>query len=250
MTMIVSIVNQKGGTGKTTTCVNLGAALAQSKKKVLLLDMDQQGSLTYSLGMSDFEFSLDDVLMGEKELSEVVVKKEGMDVVPSDTRLADTELTIIDAEDRESILKSVLTDVKSYDYILIDCPPSLSLLTINALNASDKVLIPMQMEVLSLQGLDLIAETIQKIRDAFNPTLDVIGILPVMVDKRRKLSTEVFNHISENYQFPIFKNQIRTNVRASEAPSFGTSVLAYDPGSNSAKDYKAFAKEFISVSKN
>ena len=134
-----------------------------------------------------------------------------------------------------------------YDYILIDCPPSLSLLTINALNAADRVIIPLQMEVLSLQGLDLIIDTVAKIKNVFNDNLQVEGLLPVMVDRRRKLSQEVYEHINENYDFKIFDSKIRTNERASEAPSFGSSVISYAPGSNSAKDYMMFAEELISL---
>lgn len=245
--MIVSIVNQKGGTGKTTTAVNLGAVLARKKKKVLLIDLDPQGSLSYSLGISEFEKSMADVLLGEASVNNTLQDAENMSVAPSDTGLADSELTIFQIEKRESILKEAMAGVDGFDYILIDCPPSLSLLTINALNASDRVIIPMQMEVLSLQGLDLIVNTISRIKDAYNPNLDILGILPVMVDRRRKLSMEVYDHIAENYQFKIFDSQIRTNVRATEAPSFGTSVIEYDPSCNSAKDYMALGKEFLKL---
>ena len=245
--MIVSIVNQKGGTGKTTTAVNLGAVLARKKKKVLLIDLDPQGSLSYSLGISEFENSMADVLLGEVSINDTLQSAENMSVAPSDTGLADSELTIFQIENRESILKEAMGGVDKFDFVLIDCPPSLSLLTINALNASDRVIIPMQMEVLSLQGLDLIVNTISRIKDAYNPDLDILGILPVMVDRRRKLSMEVYDHIAENYQFKIFDSQIRTNVRATEAPSFGTSVIEYDPACNSAKDYMALGKEFLKL---
>lgn len=244
--MIIAIVNQKGGTGKTTTTVNLGSALARSGKKVLLIDLDAQGNLSYSLGIVDVDKSLSDLFEGSVDFSDIIHEREGMDVLPSNVQLAEIELSISDVEERESQLKYLLKDcVNAYDYILIDCPPSLSLLTVNALNSADGVIIPMQMEVLSLQGLDLIMETIEKVQAGLNPSLKILGILPVMVDSRRKLSTEVHEHISENYNAYVFGNKIRNNVKASEAPSFGESVLSYAPSSNSAKDYFAFADEFL-----
>lgn len=247
--MIIAVVNQKGGTGKTTTTVNLGKALAQKKKKILLLDMDPQGSMGYSLGITKPERTIADVFTEEAAIADVIVKREGMDVIPSDVSLADIELSLAEMKDRNSVLKSILEEVKGYDFILIDCPPSLSLLTVNALCAARRVLVPMQMEVLSLQGLDLISQTIEKISKVFNPELRILGIVPVMVDTRRKLTTEINEHIRENYDFFIFKSQIRANVRASEAPSFGESVITYAPKSNSALDYLALAKEFLSIVK-
>lgn len=245
---IISIVNQKGGTGKTTTSINLGSALAKEGKSVLLVDMDSQGNLGYSFGL-EIEQSICDVLEGEKDINEVVLSSdEGLDVIPSDMRLVDIELSLIDMDNRQAILSSHLASLnKSYDYILIDCPPSLSILAVNSLYASEKVIIPMLMEVLSLQGLDQIIQTIQKINASYDKKLEVLGILPVMVDKRRKLSEEVKEHINENYDVRIFDSMIRNNVKASEAPSFGQSVIAYAPGSNSAKDYTAFSKEILAL---
>lgn len=245
--MIIAIVNQKGGTGKTTTTVNLGCALAKKGKKVLLIDLDAQGNLSYSLGLTDFDDAMAEVLVGEALLNDILLESEGVHVAPSNIGLADVEISIANVEDRESLLKNHLETADGYDYILIDCPPSLSLLTINALNAADRVIIPLQMEVLSLQGLDLIIDTVAKIKNVFNDNLQVEGLLPVMVDRRRKLSQEVYEHINENYDFKIFDSKIRTNVRASEAPSFGSSVISYAPGSNSAKDYMMFAEELISL---
>lgn len=246
--MIIGIINQKGGTGKTTTTINLGAALAERRKRVLLIDLDSQGSLSYSLGIVDFEQSLSDVFDGKAELADIVQKTEKMSVAPCDISLADTELSLADAQGREYFLQKLLKDLKAtYDYILIDCPPSLSVLTVNALTAAQLVIIPMQMEVLSLQGLDLVSDTIEKIRSTVNDSLEVAGILPVMVDKRRKLTQEIHDHINENFDFRIFDTIIRSNVKASEAPSFGQSVVNYAPTSNSAKDYKSFAKAFIKL---
>lgn len=247
MTKVIAIVNQKGGTGKTTTTVNLGCALAKLGKKVLLVDLDAQGNLSYSLGILDVSQSMGQVLLGDKVLSDILLEREGLRVAPATIDLADVEINIAGALARESILKKAISKVKGIDYLLIDCPPSLSLLTINALNAADEVIIPLQMEVLSLQGLDQIITTINQIKGVLNPNLKILGLLPVMVDKRRKLSQEIFDHIEENYKFKIFKSRIRTNVRASEAPSFGKSLISYAPTSNGAKDYISFASEFVEL---
>lgn len=248
--MIIAIVNQKGGTGKTTTTINLGRGLSESKKRVLLVDMDAQGSMGYSLGILHAERSMAEVIQGEAAISDIIVSREELHIAPSGVSLADLELAIADEPNRESILKEILDEVKNdYDHVLIDCPPSLSLMTINALTCADKIIIPMQMEVLSLQGLDLISDTIEKIRETSNPNLTVLGILPVMFDKRRKLSNEIMDHIRENYDFRIFSNYIRTNVRASEAPSFRQSVLTYAPSSSSAQDYRSFTKELLKTIK-
>lgn len=251
MATVITIINQKGGTGKTTTSVNLGCALALKKKKVLLVDLDPQGNLSYWLGANDIEASMAEVMMREAKIAEVIITTdEGVDVAPSDINLADVEINIAGVENRESQLDEILCEVKEdYDIILIDCPPSLSLLTINALTASDKVIVPLQMEVLSLQGLNQISDSIGKIRDVLNDKLEIMGLLPVMVDNRRNLSREVYEHIEENYELKLFKSRIRTNVRISEAPSFGESVLSYSPTSNGAVDYKAFAKEVLSLLK-
>lgn len=243
--MIIAIVNQKGGTGKTTTTVNLGSALAKMGKKVLLIDLDPQGNLSYSLGIEEPRHFLDEVLLGEIGLSDILVEREGMKIAPSRVELADVELTIAMMKRRESILKSKLKGLDKYEFVLIDCPPSLSLLTVNALNAANEIIIPLQMEVLSLQGLDQILTTVGKMQGVFNKSLAISGILPVMVDNRRKLSSEVLDYIEENYDLPIFNSRIRTNVRASEAPSFGKSAVKYAPSSNSAKDYMAFANEIV-----
>jgi chromosome partitioning protein len=246
----VAIVNQKGGTGKTTTTINLGSALAQAGKQVLVLDLDPQGNLSYSLGIMEFEMGLANAMLGEIALQEVLVRREKMDVAPSDVSLADAELSLVSVDGRERILSRLLNGIKGYDYILIDCPPSLSILTINALCASDKVIIPMQMEVLSLQGLDMIIKTINKVKKAFAVKPEILGLLPVMVDARRKLSGEVRSHIADNYDIRMFNTSIRTSVKASESPSFGKSVVKYQPSSSSAKDYQAFAAEFLNLTGN
>ena len=243
----ISIVNQKGGTGKTTTTLNLGAALAALKKSVLIVDMDSQGNLGYSLGLDDGK-SLSDLIEGNSEVAEVIQVREGVSVIPSDMRLVDIELSLADLVDRHRVVLDRLAgSLEQFDYVLFDCPPSLSVLSVNALFASDYVIIPMLMEVLSLQGLDQIIASISKINSAYNKELSILGILPVMVDKRRKLTEEVRDHIRENYDVNIFDSYIRNNVKASESPSFGSSVIAYAPSSNSAKDYTLFAKEIVEL---
>lgn len=241
----VAIINQKGGTGKTTTTINLGSGLAKKKKKVLLIDLDAQGNLTYALGVQDYQVSMADVMVGEAELNDVLVESGGMAVAPSDNRLADAELTLLEQSNREQNLKNALKDAKGFDFVLIDCPPSLSVLTLNALMAADKIVIPMQMEVLTLQGLDQILSTVNEVKSTFGHEIAVSGILPVMFNQRRKLSQEIKEYILANYDVNIFDTFIRTNVSASEAPSFGQSVIDYQPNSNSAQDYLSFTKEFL-----
>ena len=244
---VISIVNRKGGTGKTTTTLNLSSALAKMGKKVLAIDLDSQGNLGYSLGL-DAEKTIVDVLEGTKKMSDVLQESEGFHTITSDTRLVDIELSLGEVKDRQSVLeKNLNTLPEGYDYILIDCPPSLSILTVNALYASEYVIIPLLMEVLSLQGLDQIIQTIDRINSSYQKELKILGILPVMVDKRRKLSSEVREYIQNNYELMIFETMIRNNVKASESPSFGKSVVAYAPSSNSARDYKAFAKEITKL---
>lgn len=229
--MILAVVNQKGGTGKTTTTVNVGSALAIKGKKVLLIDLDAQGNLSYSLGIQGKGKTMSDVFLGETAIDDILIEREGMSIAPADIGLADAELTLSGAGNREYLLRDALRKMRHrFDYVLIDCPPALSLLTVNALSASDHVLIPMQLEVLSLQGLDLITETIRKTRQSLNPALSILGILPVMIDQRRKLTSEILAHIQENYEVSVFNTRIRNNVKASEAPSFGSSVIAYAPG--------------------
>lgn len=247
----ISIVNQKGGTGKTTTVISLGAVLAKKGKKVLLIDLDPQGNLSYSLGINESDYTIGDVLMGDATAKQSIVhiEDEELDIIPSSIDLANIEISIAQIEERELQLKKTLKGLSRYDYVLIDCPPSFSLLAVNSLTLSNEVIIPMQMTALSLQGLDLIYSTIEQIRESLNPKLKILGILPVMVDKRRKLSSEVESYIQDNFDIKLFESGIRNNVKAAEAPSFGKSVINYAPSSNSAKDYQEFGNEFLSISK-
>jgi len=245
---IVAVVNQKGGTGKTTTTLNLSVALAARKQRVLAIDLDTQGNLTYSMGFMELEKSLTDVFYEDSTWSETLLRAENIDLMPANVSLADVELSMSGNDQRAFFLKDLLLPIQGqYDWILIDCPPSLSTLTLNALTAANGILIPMQLEVLSLQGLDLIQQTVAKIRASTNPNLDILGILPVMVDYRRKLSAEVLAHMETHYTIPVFSTQIRTNVKASESPSFGMSILKYAPQSNAAKDYRALAEEWLKM---
>lgn len=243
---IVSVINQKGGTGKTTTTINLGSALQKLGKRVLLIDLDPQANLSYSLGITDPACTLADVFTGTKKLKDCLQDRDGLFVAPGSNELVDIEISLVNEKERERFLQQMLSEIKGFDYILIDCPPSLSLLTVNALAASKEVLIPLQMEVLTLQGLGQILNTVRQIKETLNPKLTVKGIVVVMYDKRRKLSSEIEDYLKENIDEYIFKQRIRLNVKLAEAPSFGKSVLDYDASSYGAKDYLGLAKEFIS----
>ena len=244
--MIIAVTNHKGGTGKTTTALNLGAALAANKKKVLLVDLDPQGNLSYSLGITATDRDICRLFTEELTFEEVVCKVEGMDVLPATMDLADIELTLQSVPNRTHILKLMLEErSKDYDFVIIDCPPSRSLLTINALCLADCVLVTILLDVLSIQGLMHIMKTIHDVRDAFNSKLTLMGVLPVMVDLRMKLPLEVRELIAENKEIPLLKTIIRSNVKVAEAPSHAMSVISYAPQSIGAKDYKALAKEIM-----
>lgn len=245
-TTTVAVINQKGGTGKTTTTINLGSALSKLGKRVLLLDLDPQANLSYSLAVTEPTATLADAFLGNATLQEVLVEKDGLWIAPGSNELVDIEISLVSQPEREKFLQSMLKDLKGFDYVLIDCPPSLSVLTLNALTASNEVLIPLQMEVLTLQGLDQIMNTVEKIKKAFNPKLKIKGIVVVMFDMRRKLSQEVLEYLQQNVKEHIFKQTIRLNVKLAEAPSFGRSIMEYDASSNGARDYMALAQEFIS----
>jgi chromosome partitioning protein len=247
---IISVTNQKGGTGKTTTSVNLGAALTKLGKKVLLVDFDTQSNLTYSFGINPENGTIADVLQARQTLQAILVKKEGMMIAPSSTALADVEVSLVNKIGRERFLKDRLKGLEGFDYIFIDSPPSLSVITLNALNAADEVLIPVQMEILSLQGLSLLLNTIREIREVLNDHLKVCGIVPFMYDARRRLSEEVLNQLKTTVKSEyIFKTSVRECVKIAEAPSFAQTVMSYAPKSNGADDFLALAKEFLKKEK-
>jgi chromosome partitioning protein len=242
---ITCIVNQKGGTGKTTTAINLGTALAMKGKKVLLIDLDPQGNLSYSFGITDNVPSMAEVLQGKQTLQAILVTREGLSIAPAFPSLSDVEVSLVNKIGRENVLKDALSEVKGFDYVFIDSPPSLSVLTVNALNTADEVLIPAQMEVLSLQGLTQLLNTVQEVKKVLNKTLKVRGIVPSMYDGRRRLSSEVLETIQTNLKEKVFKSHIRECVKIAEAPSFAKSVLSYAPHSNGATDFMGLANEFI-----
>jgi len=244
---IISIANRKGGAGKTTTAINLSVALVRKGKKVLVLDMDPQANLTFAFGIKPATGSIVHVLHAVHAIHALRVNKEGVDIVPSEKQLADVELELAGKIGRESILKNSIATLSGYDYIFIDCPPSLGLLTINALNASDYVLVPTQMEVLALQGLAQLFDTVYEVKQILNSKLEIIGIIPFMYDERRNLSAEILAEIQKNVKERIFKTVVRECVKIAEAPSFEKSVLAYAPSSHGAEDFTNLAKEFLSL---
>lgn len=246
--MIISVVNHKGGTGKTTTTINLGKALVLNKKSVLLIDMDAQANLSYSLGIESDNKSIGEVLFKQCSIKEAITEREKISIVSAGNKLFQYEEAIIKSNYGFFLLKDALKEV-NYDFILIDCPPSQSHLNINALTASDKVLIPMLMDVLSLQGLNQILATVEMVRENLNPDLEVLGVLGVLVDERRQLTRDILEHVQTNYPVSVFNNYIRANVKAAEAPSFGKSVIEYSPDSNSARDYLSVCQEFLNVIK-
>jgi len=238
---IITVTNQKGGTGKTSITMNLGVALAIKGKKILLIDLDPQANLTYSFGINDPKNTIVEVLQGKQTLQTILVKKEGVDIAPSSPLLADLEVSIINKIGREQLLSDRLKGLKGYDYVFIDSPPSLSILTINALTTASEVLIPLQMEILSFQGLTQLLKTINEVKNILNKKLKINGIVVSMYDGRRKLSSEIKNNLKEK----VFNSVIRVCVKIAEAPSFAKSVLNYAPSSNGAIDYKNLAEEFL-----
>ena len=249
---VISLANQKGGVGKTTTSVNLGADLATMGKKVLLIDADAQGNATSGVGIqkSDIQKDIYDILVNEEPISEAIIpsKHEGLDIVPATIQLsgADSELTPKMA--RETRLLNALKSVSDqYDYVLVDCPPSLGLITVNAFTASDSILIPVQTEYYALEGLSQLLNTVQLVKKHFNPDLDVEGVLLTMYDSRTKLGQQVNDEVRKYFGDKVYDTIITRNVRLSEAPSYGLPIIDYDPNSKGSELYMQFAKEVLAA---
>lgn len=250
MGKIISVVNQKGGVGKTTTTVSLSACLAHQGKSVLLIDIDPQGNATSGLGIDaeELENTVYQVLIGQSSLENTIVNTEfgPLDVAPSDIQLAGAEVELVSVDQREYVLKNALDAVKNkYDYILIDCPPSLNLMTINALVASNSVLIPVQCEYYALEGLSRLMQTVKSIKKQLNAGLEIEGILLTMYDSRTNLSLMVAEEVKKFFPKKVYRTVIPRNVRLSEAPSYGQPIIAYDPYSRGAESYLALANEVI-----
>ena len=245
---IISLVNQKGGVGKTTTTNNLGASLVKAGKRVLLIDLDPQANLSYSLGVRGGDYrSVYDVLRGTAKLKDIILThKNGVDIAPSHINLSGVELELASQVGREQILKDALKGVAdNYDYVLIDCAPSLGIITLNALVASKEVFIPVQTEVLALQGMSQLLKTINLVRERLNSELEVTGVIGTMYDSRKKLSEEVMESLNEHFSGKLFKTLIRSNVSLAESPSSGVDIISYKADSYGAKDYQALAEEVI-----
>ena len=252
MAKLVSIVNQKGGVGKTTSAVNLAAALGALGKKILLVDIDPQGNTTSGYGISrkNLNATSYEILIGSATAGEAVIKTkfEGVDIIPSNMNLAGAELELAVMDKRESLLKNALATVQeNYDFIFFDCPPSLGLITLNALTASDSFIVPIQCEYYALEGLSQLMATVRTIKRLYNPLVELEGVLLTMYDGRLNLTQQVVSEVKNFFPKKVYATVIPRNVRLSEAPSFGEPVLYYDKGSKGAESYNLLALEFLKM---
>ncbi len=250
MGKVIAIANQKGGVGKTTTAVNLSACLGKKGKKTLIIDIDPQGNTTSGLGVDPrkIEQSIYDCIINDVPMSAVIVKTdfEGLWLCPSNINLAGAELELVMKEDREYVLKKAIGEVKNlFDFILIDCPPSLGLITLNSFTATDSILVPIQCEYYALEGLSQLTNTIKMVKKKLNPTLAMEGVLPTMFDARTNLSIQVVDEVKKFFGNKVYRTIIPRNVRLSEAPSFGQPIIEYDKNSRGAECYMDLADEVI-----
>ena len=254
MGKIISFANQKGGVGKTTTCINLAAYVAAMGKKVLVLDLDPQGNATSGLGIEkdkDLK-TIYDLISGDTDVNDVIKQTivENLDIIPSTVDLAGAEIEMVQMPQREKIIKGILDPIKdSYDFTMIDCPPSLGLITVNSLTASDSVIIPITCEFFSLEGLTQLMNTIKLIKYHLNPSIDIEGVVMTMKDKRSNLTAQVSDEILKFFGKRVFFTYIPRNIRLAEAPSHGEPILIYEPSSKGAEAYMSLAEEFLDRNK-
>lgn len=250
MGRIIAIANQKGGVGKTTTAINLSACLAEKGQKVLAIDMDPQGNMTSGLGLDkdSIEKNIYDLMIGESDVKEVLQKDalDNLDVIPTSIDLSAAEIELIGVEDKEYIIKNAIEEIKdNYDYVIIDCPPSLNMLTINAMTTADSVLVPIQCEYYALEGLSQLIHTVELVKERLNPVLEIEGVVFTMYDARTNLSLQVVENVKDNLQQNIYKTIIPRNIRLAEAPSYGMPINLYDPKSAGADSYMRLADEVM-----
>ena len=250
MGRIIAVANQKGGVGKTTTSINLSASLTSLGQKVLALDMDPQGNMTSGLSINkdEVENSIYDLIIGNAEIEECICRDvfENLDVLPSNINLSAAEIELIGVDNKEYIIKKEIEKVKDrYDFIIIDCPPALSMLTINAMTTANSVLVPIQCEYYALEGLSQLIHTIELVQDRLNPDLEIEGVVFTMYDARTNLSLQVVENVKDNLNQNIYKTIIPRNIRLAEAPSYGIPINLYDPKSSGAESYMLLAEEVI-----